>query len=158
MVVEADEYDYSFLWLRPEVAIITNIDYDHPDIFPDQERYDAAFARFAASVRPGGTLVLAADDPGCARLRARATSGTRTGSSPSARPTTPIGDWRAREGDWRVATPDRADARIAARCARSPQRPERDRGAGRASSRSVTIRPKRRRRWAASPGSVADSK
>jgi UDP-N-acetylmuramate--alanine ligase len=68
MVVEADEFDYAFLWLSPEVAIVTNVEYDHPDIFPDQQSYDHAFARFAAKLRPGGTLVLAADDPGCARL------------------------------------------------------------------------------------------
>ena len=71
MVVEADEYDYSFLWLRPDVAIITNVDYDHPDLFPDQNTYDAAFARFVAGIRRDGALVFAADDPGCRRLRAR---------------------------------------------------------------------------------------
>lgn len=73
MVVEADEYDYSFLHLTPDIAIVTNIEYDHPDLFPDQPAYDLAFARFAANLRPGGTLVLAADDPGCTRLRARLT-------------------------------------------------------------------------------------
>jgi UDP-N-acetylmuramate--alanine ligase len=71
MVVEADEYDYSFLELTPDVAVITNIDYDHPDLFSDQERYDAAFARFASQVRPGGTLVVASDDTGCRRLLER---------------------------------------------------------------------------------------
>ena len=70
MVVEADEYDLSFLHLTPDVAIVTNVDYDHPDLFPDGATYDRAFARFVAGIRPGGTLVLAADDPGGARLRA----------------------------------------------------------------------------------------
>ncbi len=70
-VVEADEFDHAFLWLRPEVAVITNIDYDHPDIFPSQEHYDADFAAFAGCVRNGGTVVLAADDPGCQRVLAR---------------------------------------------------------------------------------------
>ena len=51
-MVEADEYDYSFLPLQPEVAVITNVDYDHPDLFPDQDAYDAAFAAFAAQVEP----------------------------------------------------------------------------------------------------------
>jgi UDP-N-acetylmuramate--alanine ligase len=68
MVVEADEYDYSFLWLHPDVAVITNIEFDHPDLFPDQAAYDAAFDRFLAKIRPGGTLVLSGDDPGCQRL------------------------------------------------------------------------------------------
>jgi UDP-N-acetylmuramate--alanine ligase len=70
-VVEADEYDWSFLQLHPTVAVITNVDYDHPDLFPDSEAYDAAFARFVAGIRRDGALVLAADDPGCRRLLAR---------------------------------------------------------------------------------------
>ena len=68
MVVEADEYDYSFLWLKPQIAIISNIDYDHPDLFPDQETYDRAFARFVAGIRPGGILILNGDDPGVQRV------------------------------------------------------------------------------------------
>jgi UDP-N-acetylmuramate--alanine ligase len=71
MVVEADEYDYSFLSLNPDVAIVTNVEYDHPDLFPDQEAYDDAFADFVANIRPGGMLIVAGDDPGCARLRSR---------------------------------------------------------------------------------------
>lgn len=70
-VVEADEYDYSFLALKPDVAIITNVDYDHPDIFANLEAYDLAFATFAGQVQSGGTLVIAADDPGAARVHAR---------------------------------------------------------------------------------------
>src|SRR5581483_11116259 len=53
-VVEADEYDYSFLHLTPDVAIITNIEYDHPDVFPDAAAYIAAFTAFAARIRRGG--------------------------------------------------------------------------------------------------------
>lgn len=71
MVVEADEFDHAFLWLAPEIAIITNVDYDHPDIFPDQAAYDADFCQYANNVAAGGILILAADDPGCQRLRAR---------------------------------------------------------------------------------------
>jgi UDP-N-acetylmuramate--alanine ligase len=67
MVVEADEYDYSFLWLKPDFAIITNIDYDHPDLFPDQATYDRAFVRFAQGMRPDGVLVVNGDDPGVQR-------------------------------------------------------------------------------------------
>lgn len=72
MVVEADEYDRSFLQLHPDVAIITNIDYDHPDIFPTLEDYDQAFIDFVSGMRPGGTLIISADDPGCARVMSRA--------------------------------------------------------------------------------------
>ena len=71
MVVEADEYDRSFLRLHPDVAIITNIDYDHPDIFPTHEAYDQAFVDFVSGMRPGGTLVISADDPGCLRVTGR---------------------------------------------------------------------------------------
>jgi UDP-N-acetylmuramate--alanine ligase len=67
-VVEADEYDYSFLWLRPTIAIVTNIEHDHPDIFPDLEAVIDAFQRFVNGIRSGGTLVLSADDPGCRSL------------------------------------------------------------------------------------------
>lgn len=69
MVVEADEYDRSFLTLTPDVAIINNIDYDHPDIYSNLESYNAAFVAFAKLCRPGGTLVLAADDPGLHPIR-----------------------------------------------------------------------------------------
>lgn len=67
-VVEADEYDYSFLELSPDVAMITNIEHDHPDLFPDLASIDDAYQQFTYRVRPGGALVLGIDDPGCARL------------------------------------------------------------------------------------------
>ncbi len=70
-VAEADEYDYSFLWLKPDVAIITNIEHDHPDLFPALEDVEAAFDQFVAKIRPGGALVVSADDPGCRMLVAR---------------------------------------------------------------------------------------
>ena len=68
MVVEADEYDHSFLWIHPAVAIVTNVDFDHPDIFPDQAAYDRAFRRFLAGVPAGGTIVANADDAGSRRV------------------------------------------------------------------------------------------
>lgn len=67
-VVEADEYDYSFLTLEPDVAIIINIEHDHPDLFPDVDAIDNAFQQFVRKIRPGGSLVLGIDDPGCLRL------------------------------------------------------------------------------------------
>lgn len=70
MVVEADEFSRSFLWLRPEVGIVTSVSFDHPDIYADQADYDEAFLTFARNIRPGGLLVTAADDPGCQRLLA----------------------------------------------------------------------------------------
>jgi UDP-N-acetylmuramate--alanine ligase len=104
MVVEADEYDYSFLWLKPDVAVVTNIEYDHPDLFPDQADYDDAFADFVAKMRPGGMLILAGDDPGCARLRRRLPNSElrfrRFGETPDV-------EWQliGSEGNWSVRTP-----------------------------------------------------
>lgn len=71
IVLEADEYDRSFLHLRPRVAVITNIEADHPDIYPTLDDIDEAFGQFARSIETGGRLVVSADDPGCARLRER---------------------------------------------------------------------------------------
>lgn len=71
MVVEADEFDRSFLGLFPNVAIITSVAFDHPDIYDDQDDYDQAFVDFSAQIKPGGTLIIAGDDQGSARVRSR---------------------------------------------------------------------------------------
>lgn len=68
MTVEADEFDRSFLWLQPEIAVITSVGFDHPDIYASQDDYDDAFRAFAAGIRPGGTLVIAGDDLGALRV------------------------------------------------------------------------------------------
>ncbi|MCP4416930.1 MAG: UDP-N-acetylmuramate--L-alanine ligase [Chloroflexi bacterium] len=61
-LVEADEYDHMFLGLRPEVAIITNMEHDHPDIFPSEDEYRDAFENFAKLLPDGGHLVACATD------------------------------------------------------------------------------------------------
>jgi UDP-N-acetylmuramate--alanine ligase len=71
LVIEADEYDRAFLSLEPEIAIVTNIEHDHIDIFPTHDDVKEAFARFASRIVPGGWLVACADDPGAAALAAR---------------------------------------------------------------------------------------
>jgi UDP-N-acetylmuramate--alanine ligase len=58
-VVEADEYDRSFLALSPTVAVVTNIEADHLDIYVDLADIERAFAQF---VRGARTIVLCADD------------------------------------------------------------------------------------------------
>lgn len=68
VVVEADEYDRSFLQLFPRVAIVTTVEHDHPDIYPTYESMRGAYLAFLAQVRPGGTIVISADDPGCVTL------------------------------------------------------------------------------------------
>jgi UDP-N-acetylmuramate--alanine ligase len=61
--IEADEYDCTFLSLRPEVAVITNVEHDHPDCYPTFADFRAAFEAFAALVPSGGLLVACWDDP-----------------------------------------------------------------------------------------------
>ncbi len=63
-VIEADEYDYMFLGLTPSLAVVTNMEHDHPDCFPTQADYRAAFEAFMARIQPGGKAILCADDPG----------------------------------------------------------------------------------------------
>jgi UDP-N-acetylmuramate--alanine ligase len=71
LVIEADEYDRAFLALEPEVAIVTNIEHDHIDVFPTHEDVKDAFARFAAGIVRGGWLLACADDPAAAELARR---------------------------------------------------------------------------------------
>ncbi|MDX1436373.1 MAG: Mur ligase domain-containing protein, partial [Anaerolineales bacterium] len=47
-VIEADEYDKMFLGIKPDLAVVTNVDYDHPDLFPDANIYFSAFQEFIA--------------------------------------------------------------------------------------------------------------
>ena len=56
-VVEADEYDRSFLKLVPDVAVITAMDPDHLDIYGTAEEVEKAFVQFSQRVKPGGCLV-----------------------------------------------------------------------------------------------------
>jgi len=69
-VVEADEYDRSFHQLRPAVAVVTNLEADHLDIYGDLEGVREAFRTFLAGVREGGVVLVCADDPGASRLLA----------------------------------------------------------------------------------------
>lgn len=91
-VIEADEYDRTFLGLRPQIAVITNVEWDHVDCYPNPPAYEEAFREFAALVPPGGSLVYCADDPGAAALRAALPgSGARWVSYGMARPA----EWQA---------------------------------------------------------------
>jgi len=67
-VVEADEYDRSFHHLRPTVAIVTNMEADHLDIYGDLAGVRAGFLTFLTGVREGGTVLACGDDPGAASL------------------------------------------------------------------------------------------
>jgi UDP-N-acetylmuramate--alanine ligase len=57
MVVEADEYDRSFLTLNPDVAVITSIDPDHLDIYYDKANMEESYSLFASRTHPEGCLI-----------------------------------------------------------------------------------------------------
>lgn len=69
-VAEADEADRSFLAYEPDVAVVTNIELDHPDEFADDDDVHDAFLGFLARCRPGGTAVICADDDGAMAVAA----------------------------------------------------------------------------------------
>lgn len=56
-VIEADEYDRSFLKLSPDIAVVTAMDADHLDIYGTAEEMEKAFIEFTGKVKPGGLLV-----------------------------------------------------------------------------------------------------
>jgi len=67
-VVEADEYDYAFLGLHPQIAVVTHVEHDHPDCFPTVEDVEAAFRQFLALASGDGCVIGCGDVPRVARL------------------------------------------------------------------------------------------
>jgi len=57
LVVEADEYDRSFLTLSPDIALITSIDADHLDVYGDKDSMKDAYSEFAGKIKEYGTLI-----------------------------------------------------------------------------------------------------
>ena len=57
-VIEADEYDRSFHWLHPYMALITSVDPDHLDIYGTEEEYLKSFEKFTTLIQQGGVLVM----------------------------------------------------------------------------------------------------
>lgn len=64
IVVEADEYDRSFLQLRPTISIITNIELEHTDCYSDLKDLQKSFIQFANSAPFYGAVILCLDSPG----------------------------------------------------------------------------------------------
>jgi len=101
MVIEGDEYDTAFfdkgpkfLHYRPQIGVITSIEYDHADIFPNFEAILEAFEKFVALIPPNGYLVVNADDPHGLTLSRRCRGRVVTyGVSNRA-------DWRLLEADY----------------------------------------------------------
>ncbi|UOQ68454.1 UDP-N-acetylmuramate--L-alanine ligase [Hymenobacter volaticus] len=58
IVVEADEYDRSFLTLHPDIAIVTSTDADHLDIYGNKDALVESFRQFVGQIQPGGTLII----------------------------------------------------------------------------------------------------
>ena len=58
VVVEADEYDRSFLQLEPYISVITSVDPDHLDIYGDKDAYKEGFCQFCGKTQKGGALII----------------------------------------------------------------------------------------------------
>ena len=70
VVAEADESDKSLLYLRPQAAVITNAEFDHPDFYTSLDDVLATFSEFVGFLPAGeeGALITCADDPRCLDL------------------------------------------------------------------------------------------
>ena len=58
VVIEADEFDRSFHWLRPWMTVITSTDPDHLDIYGTKEAYLESFRHYTTLIQPGGALII----------------------------------------------------------------------------------------------------
>ena len=61
VVIEADEFDRSFHWLRPWMSVITSTDPDHLDIYGTKEAYLESFRHYSSLIQPGGALIIHTD-------------------------------------------------------------------------------------------------
>lgn len=87
-VIEADEYDRTFLGLTPSLAVVTSVEHDHPDCYPTPADFQAAFEEFVDRVSE--VLIVCVDDSGAALLHPARAERWTYGLSPSA-------DFRAEE-------------------------------------------------------------
>jgi UDP-N-acetylmuramate--alanine ligase len=71
-IAEADESDRSLLYLKPQAAVVTNVEFDHPDFYASVDDVLQTFARFVGALPSDGHLVTCADDPNCRKLAALA--------------------------------------------------------------------------------------
>ncbi|MCS6836260.1 MAG: UDP-N-acetylmuramate--L-alanine ligase [Anaerolineae bacterium] len=62
-IIEADEYDNMFHGLKPQIEIVTNVEYDHPDFFPTRSALVESFSLFVGLLPANGLLIACADDP-----------------------------------------------------------------------------------------------
>ena len=101
-VIEADEYDNMFHGLDPDLAVVTNIEHDHPDFFETPDQLTQAFEQFASQIAGDGLLLACADDPGARSLvdsHRRACGRALTFGIDAA-----DADWRATDLDFSVSS------------------------------------------------------
>ncbi len=67
-VIEADEYDRMFLGLQPQIAVVTNVEHDHPDSFPSEKDFYTAFIEFINRISRDGYLLVCTDDTRASQL------------------------------------------------------------------------------------------
>ena len=83
-VLEADEYDRTFLGLRSRHAIVTNVELDHLDVYESEEEILQAFEEFLENVSQSGAVVMCGDDLGCRALLERREIGPEGGEEGAA--------------------------------------------------------------------------
>jgi UDP-N-acetylmuramate--alanine ligase len=71
-IAESDESDRSLLYLKPIAAVVTNVEFEHPDFYASLDDVFSTFERFVEALPTDGHLVVCADDPNCLRLAATA--------------------------------------------------------------------------------------
>ncbi len=67
-ISEADEYHDNFKTYKPDVVILTLVEYDHPEYFGSFDNMLLSYQKFLSNLRPGGTIIYNADSPGCRQL------------------------------------------------------------------------------------------
>jgi UDP-N-acetylmuramate--alanine ligase len=115
-VVEADEYGGMFLGLSPRIAIITNIEHDHPDIFPTLDDVMHTFREFVSLMPDDGLLIACADDANASIIaderRAQGKPVITYGFT---------GDWRVTKSSPAVITLAQQDSRLSDYVILSPE-------------------------------------
>lgn len=114
-IIEADEYDHMFLGLRPRVAVVTIVEWDHPDIYPTHDDLRRAFVDFVQLVPSDGLVVACGDDAGAREVISQAKARVITYGLQA------MNDWQAinlqpnqRGGyDFEVKTPGEIDQPVA---------------------------------------------
>lgn len=76
-VIEADEYDNMFLGLKPQIEVVTSLEYDHPDFFPTFASMIESFQNFVALLPNDGTLIACMEDSGVMELISYASKGAK---------------------------------------------------------------------------------